>query len=101
MIALSPKDSAVLGDALQYKSFPLNERLAWLSSTSKEAQSLGKYMLGVLPPAEVTDEIREAARMVEKWLETNRKIGEYRKEQREVREARFAMRSPSRASAKR
>lgn len=101
MIALSPKDSAVLGDALLYRTFPLEQRLGWLSSTSPEAQKLGRFMLGKLPPAEVTDEIREAAKMVEKWLETNRKIGEYRKEQREVREARFAMRSPSRASAKR
>ncbi|MGC4051537.1 MAG: hypothetical protein QM757_19475 [Paludibaculum sp.] len=101
MIALSPKDSAVLGDALLYRTFPLEQRLGWLSSTSPEAQKLGKFMLGKLPENEVTPEIRQAAELVQKWLETNKKIGEYRKEQRQVKEAFLAVRKTSRAKAKR
>lgn len=87
MIALSPKESAALGNALQFKSFPLKERLGWLSDGSKEAQDLAKYMLGVMPETEATDEIREAAKLVQKWLDNNRKIGEYRQTQRAMRQA--------------
>ncbi len=101
MIALSPKDSAILGDALLYRTFPLKQRLGWLSSTSQEAQKLGKFMLGELPENEVTPEIRQAAELVQKWLETNKKIGEYRKEQRQVKEAFQAVRKTSRAKVKR
>jgi hypothetical protein len=83
MIALNPKDSAILTRVAQFDQLPEADREAMLKEAGPTAKAIGRIVIG--KSSSRNPELRRAAKMLKDWAAKNRQWSLQRKARQRTR----------------